>query len=155
MMPSIRAIGGLGAAVTLIACGVNRDRQDANGGTSSVQITMPKCNRAPELATELTFSDITEDSITGDRSGLQFTLKAQSGKLIGNVREASGELGAPSPLTDIAIGAGDRLTFASVTNTDTARFVGKISCDSLWGRWSPYPSVVDPHKVFRRLHTTR
>jgi hypothetical protein len=141
--------------IMLLACGVKPDRSTASEANSKLWPSGSSCNFGSRSTEELTFSDVTEDSITGDQSGIEFRLTEREGEVVGSVREAAGEFGKPTPLENVTLKQGARLSFILVTNTDTARFVGHISCDSIWGSWSPYPSVVDDHKVFKRSATMK
>ena len=138
-------------AVSVAACNSARDRNNpAKHEEFSANHFSHTCPTTAGSVGVLSFDDLSTDATTGDQSGLQFEFTDTGATTVGTVREAAGELGGRTPLTDLVIGADDSLSFNDVTGRDTARFRGRFSCDSIWGRWAPYPTVIDEHKVFTR-----
>ena len=85
------------------------------------------------------------DAETGDVSGFKIEFRVNGDSVTGLIREAVGEWGAPYALSNIRESGLHRLAFTATDGTDTARFVGQVSCDSLWGTWSP-ARVIPPYK---------
>lgn len=99
----------------------------------------------------LVYSDIEEDSATTDQSGLQFSLERRPNGWVGTFQEAAGELGKVRALSEVEVGPASHVSFILVKGSDTSRFNGQFTCDSLWGRWAPYPTVVVDPKTFKRV----
>jgi hypothetical protein len=125
---------------------VSADSMSAKQVSGSDNLTCGSGGSLPDLV----YTDITTDSSTDDQSGLQFTLKRHPDGWSGEVREAVGQLGGPRNLIELQLSGRDHLSFGFVKGSDTARFDGRISCDSIWGRWTPFPSIIQERKVFAR-----
>lgn len=152
----IRGVLVVPALLALLgACEVNQTPSIAAsqslGVEASVQRSDMNCfgdNRVRELA----FSDVEAADETYDRSGSELTFLRNNGAWHGIVRNANGELGDSLPF--VSLGLDDRAGIANFSymhsNRDTLHFSGRISCDSVWGDWSPYRGVTEQHS-YRRV----
>ncbi len=84
---------------------------------------------------EIRYSNVTDDSTTGDLSGFEFRFSEAGNRLIGSFREAAGEFGGLLPLALLEMDTStDSVSFAMPNGSDSSWFRGRISCDSLSGR---------------------
>lgn len=100
----------------------------------------------------LRYGTVSKSSETGDVSGIEISLQENQGRWSASARVARGELGGATPLLNTMVDTtAGTLAFALPQRSDTSRFDGHVSCDSIWGRWSPYPGIIDSAKVFPRM----
>ncbi len=113
------------------------------------------CLSRDSLATlqqRLVYSDVEKDSATGDLSGLELTLLTARTPWEGSVREGRGGMSKPWPLIGLLYDSSQHSLFFKLSKgSDTGFFQGRLSCDSVWGLWVPYPRDSVPGKAFRRL----
>ena len=73
------------------------------------------------------------------------------GVITGTVREASGEFGAWKALSDVKLVAPTlALQFGIPNGLDTSRFIGVMSCDSLYGTMQAYRTTEPTTEVLVR-----
>ena len=166
MVTSCRAVTAIVLATSLAACDGKAERAsqreavshhpDTGSGGGAPAPTLLRCSAETGRAdTVLVYSDVETDSTTGDQSGVEISILRSVSPPRVTYREAAGELGASRVLARVKLGPGDSLRFEIPNRPDTARFVGRVSCDSLWGRWTPYPAITEDPKVFRRIRVGR
>jgi hypothetical protein len=102
----------------------------------------------------LLYSDLSVSDVTYDASGTVFAFYRSATGWTGTIRQAEGELGDPEPLLSLALHPDSGTVRLSYSHGDSAGtvgyFAGKISCDSIYGDWTPYPGVTKK-KGYRRV----
>ena len=100
------------------------------------------------------FSDLSVSEETHDASGTEFAIEHDSAlRWHGTVRVAEGELGTPHPLVALtidSIGGAISLAYSEGASNPVVRFSGRVTCDSIFGEWRPYPGIVK-RKTYRRV----
>ncbi len=139
--------------VVLTVCDTKpqHDRVDAAAGAvTSTSSRTTSCLQSP--GDSVVFSDVIEAEVTGDLSGFEFTLVRTVEGWSGFSREATGEFGGVGALVSLMLDTLDhRVEFALPSAVDTAYFRGHLSCDSLWGLFTAYPSRPPRAKVYPRV----
>jgi hypothetical protein len=98
------------------------------------------------------FGDVASDETTGDVAALVFHLFIRDSVLMGEAIEATGEYGPPESLADLHLDVVNQtIQLAHGAGKNRSTFSGRLSCDSIWGRWEPYPNQVREAMVFRRM----
>jgi len=158
---------GLVCVLAFVGCSegrsadVNAERQardsDVVANASEQQESVPtrlNCLTADTLTDlngELSFSSLSVAEGSGDLVGTLYTFVIRDEAWIGSRREAIGQLGREQPLFRVEYAAASQtLTFHYSVRDDTGSFVGKFSCDSVWGGWTPEDGIrIDG--IIRRL----
>lgn len=142
-------------SLALWACETNQTPSIATSQSPEaeavLQLTDLSC-LGSNTSRELVFTDVEVADETYDRSGSELTFLRDNGAWKGIVRNANGELGTPRPLISLSLDdkAGTAGFSFMHSTKDTLHFSGRISCDSVWGEWSPYRGVVEQHS-YRRV----
>lgn len=133
-----------------LACG-------ASQGSSASAIAphrLAQCVGAPESevgrGTLLRFTDIRESE--DDLAGLLFEFHVYPDSLNGEYSEAAGEIGARRVLAGVTTSAdNDSISFMLPNGPDSSRFVGQVTCDSLWGTFWAFPTSQGAPARFLRV----
>ena len=145
------------AAVALgVACERRaQELSDARkGAPSSAQQPKLPCllPDSADRAISLVFSDVIVSSLTGDASGFEIGLQLVDTAWSGWSREATGEVGPRSTLAELRVDDSQHaVQFAIPNGPDSARFTGRISCDSLWGMFKPYRATSERYVAYQRV----
>jgi len=93
------------------------------------------CGLPPAAGDTVRYGRLRTSEETGDVSGMVVSLWLDTaGRWRGDVRVATGELGRPVPLSEVAVAKDEgQINFSAGSGGDTRRFRGRISCDSIWG----------------------
>jgi hypothetical protein len=130
----------------------------ASRGNAVERRAPPSCaptdaNRS--IGDTLLFSDLSKSEETGDVSGAEFALtRDTTGTWRGTVRLARGQLGEARPLDSLvidSIGGAIHLQYSRGGSGAPALVDGRIVCDSIYGRWTPFPNDVVAHKTYWRV----
>lgn len=142
----------IGGAVVMIGCQPSAEtQQQAPSSQRAQRNTAASCLAADSLRRGLSFNDLSKSEETNDVSGVEITLRRSEQGWSGSSRVARGQLGASIALHALRVDSSmTQLSFGVPTGTDTATFQGRLTCDSLVGRWTLYKTVVQDAKVFRR-----
>jgi len=122
--------------------------------TEDVRLSNLRCFAPESLkrSAVVQYGEGSSDTTTGDVSALAFRFTITSAGMTGEAVEVTGDAVESDPLTELAVDVRkETIQFAYEEGENRARFLGAISCDSLWGRWEPYPRQVRPNKTFKRM----
>lgn len=113
------------------------------------------CMRADSVrlgSSVVQFGEVVSDTTTGDVAALVFRLSIADSGVTGEFSEAAGAFGPMEPLTDLSLDLRrETISFAYGDGENRSQFAGRISCDSIWGRWVLGPTQVVEGKAFRRM----
>jgi hypothetical protein len=99
------------------------------------------------------FGESAFDSTTGDVTGLTFRFAIADTGITGSALDITGDPAAveSDPFNELILDLHTGKThFAYEEGENRGQFDGMISCDSLWGRWEPYPNQVRANRAFKR-----
>ncbi len=123
-------------ASAVIACCATCSRRDTAARYAGAAVATPPplpCFRTDSGT--VAFGKMTTSPADQDVSGVQFSFEVRAGRLLGYVRDASGEVPPRRPLQQLHFDAGtDTLSFVYVdspTTRDSYRY--HVSCDKLTG----------------------
>lgn len=155
------------AAAMMFACRENSNPRTAASAAASDRDTVQteiagtpaslECARSDRAATPgavitLVFSDVLVSPETGDASGFEISLQASDAGWEGWFREATGEYGPRTPLAELAVDTTVlHVKFAIPNGPDSSRFSGRLSCDSLWGRFRAYRTTPERSVTYLRV----
>ncbi len=137
------SVGTLGAMVAAAACGGGEQTPSPPPPAPAVVAANASVDDEPPppffgclTADSATYSDVRIDTISGDTTGIAFTFWRAGDGVDGAVVQSSDPSGTPAPFLRIQLGASDSIAFDMLhpTEPDTIRFIGRVSCERLWGR---------------------
>lgn len=142
---------GMPLLISLIAIGACDRQARLPEDSQSSALDPLACWRSVSIDS-VVFSTVLRDPATLDLSGVELRFDPRR-PIAGQYREAAGEFGEWVPLADLEVDTqAATLMFTLPGATDSSRFVGRWSCDSLWGEFRAYRNTAVEALVFRRTH---
>ena len=115
----------------------------------SASLVLQGCTRSSADAV-LRYTDIRDEG--DDLAGFLFEFRLRGDSVDMQFSEASGEIGRRRPVARLRLGVStDSASFVLANGSDSSRFVGRVSCDSLWGTFRAYRTSVGAPATFLRV----
>lgn len=133
-----------------LACGAS----ERSSASAIAPHRLAQCGGAPAgeagRGILLRYTDIRDSE--DDLAGLLFEFRVYPDSLNAEYSEAAGEIGARRVLAGVTTSAdNDSISFMLPNGPDSSRFVGQVTCDSLWGTFWAFPTSQGAPALFFRV----